>query len=92
MWVSPCFTQMHRLKVTGEAKYTADISMPGQVYAKILRPPSHHVKLLSVDYSEAEKMDGVEVVRDGDLIAVLHSMTGSGRKSPGHHKSRIHSG
>ena len=61
-----------RLKVTGEAAYTADIPAEGRVYAKILRPPSHHVKLLSVDYSEAEKMDGVEVVRDGDLIAVLH--------------------
>ncbi len=61
-----------RLKVTGEADYTADIPAEGRVYAKILRPPSHHVKLLSVDYSEAENMDGVEVVRDGDLIAVLH--------------------
>jgi isoquinoline 1-oxidoreductase len=63
-----------RLKVTGEAKYTADIPMEGRVYAKILRPPSHHVELLSVDYSEAEKMEGVEVVRDGDLIAVLHPL------------------
>ena len=63
-----------RLKVTGQAIYTADVNMPGRVYAKILRPPSHHVKLLSVDYSEAEQMDGVEVVRDGDLVAVLHEL------------------
>ena len=63
-----------RLKVTGEAEYTADIPIEGRVYAKVLRPPSHHVELLSVDYSEAEKMDGVEVVRDGDLIAVLHEL------------------
>ena len=61
-----------RLKVTGEAKYTADIPMEGRVYAKVLRPPSHHVKLKTVDFSEAEKMTGVEVIRDGDLIAVLH--------------------
>ncbi len=63
-----------RLKVTGEAKYTADIPMEGRVYAKVLRPPSHHVKLKTVDFSEAEKMTGVEVIRDGDLIAVLHKL------------------
>jgi len=63
-----------KLKVTGQAVYTADVPMPGRVYAKVLRPPSHHVNLLSVDYSEAEKMDGIEVVRDGDLIAVLHEL------------------
>ena len=62
------------LKVTGKAKYTGDLKLPGMVYAKVLRPPSHHSELLSVDYSEAETMDGVEVVRDGDLIAVLHEL------------------
>lgn len=61
-----------RLKVTGQAIYTTDVNMPERVYAKILRPPSHHSKLISVDYSEAEKMEGVQVVRDEDLVAVLH--------------------
>ncbi|MCK4879037.1 MAG: xanthine dehydrogenase family protein molybdopterin-binding subunit [Bacteroidales bacterium] len=63
-----------RLKVTGEAVYTADVPMPGRVYAKVLRPHSHQVELKSVDYSEAEKIEGVEVVRDGELIAVLHEL------------------
>jgi hypothetical protein len=45
-----------------------------RVYAKILRPPSHLVEIKSVDYSEAEKMTGVQVVREGDLIAVLHEL------------------
>ncbi|RLD69743.1 MAG: hypothetical protein DRI98_09790, partial [Bacteroidetes bacterium] len=63
-----------RLKVTGEAVYTADVKMPGQVYAKVLRPPSHLVQLISVDYSEAEKIEGIQVVRDGDLVAVLHEL------------------
>lgn len=70
-----------RLKVTGEAEYTADIPVEGRVYAKVLRPPSHHVELLSVDYTEAEKMDGVEVVRDGDLIAVLHELPDMAEKA-----------
>jgi len=63
-----------RLKVSGEAVYTADVKVPGQVYAKVLRPPSHQVQLISVDYSEAEKMEGIQVVRDGDLVAVLHEL------------------
>jgi isoquinoline 1-oxidoreductase len=59
-------------KVTGEAKFTGDIRVPGMRFAKILRPPSHGAKLISVDSSEAEKTEGLEIVRDGDLIAVLH--------------------
>jgi nicotinate dehydrogenase subunit B len=60
------------LKVTGEAKYTGDLKLPGMVFARILRPPSHGAKLKSVDYSAAEKLTGIQVIRDGDLIAVLH--------------------
>jgi len=59
-------------KVTGEAKFTGDLKLPGMVFARILRPPSHGAKLTSVDVSKAEKMDGIQVVRDGDLVAVLH--------------------
>lgn len=59
-------------KVTGRALYTADVRLPGMVYARILRPPAHGAKRLSLDTTAAEKMTGVQVVRDGDLIAVLH--------------------
>ncbi|HKJ03679.1 MAG TPA: molybdopterin cofactor-binding domain-containing protein, partial [Longimicrobiales bacterium] len=60
------------LKVTGKAKYSADLRMPGMLYAKLVRPPAHGSVLLDVDTSDAEAMDGVRVVRDGDLVAVLH--------------------
>jgi nicotinate dehydrogenase subunit B len=60
------------LKVTGEAKYTGDQKLPGMVFARILRPPSHGAKMTSVDYADAEKIECVKVVRDGDLVAVLH--------------------
>jgi len=63
-----------KVKVTGEAKFSGDMKLPGMVYAKILRPPSHAATLISVDYSEAEKIDGVQVVRDDDLVAVLHEL------------------
>lgn len=58
-------------KVTGKAKYTGDLKLPGMLFARILRPPSHGAKLVSADVSGAEKIEGVKVVRDGDFIAVL---------------------
>ena len=67
----PYLHQDARVKVTGEAKYAADIQLPGLLHARILRPPSHGAKLLTADVSEAEKIKGIQVVHDGDLIAVL---------------------
>jgi nicotinate dehydrogenase subunit B len=68
----PVFRRDAREKVTGKAKYAGDIRLPGMLYAKVLRPPAHGAKLTTVDASEAEKIAGVKVVRDGDLIAALH--------------------
>ncbi|MCG6186254.1 xanthine dehydrogenase family protein molybdopterin-binding subunit [Maribellus maritimus] len=59
-------------KVTGKALYSGDIRKPEMVYARIVRPPSHAAKLVSADTSDAEKIEGVEIVKDGDLVAVLH--------------------
>jgi nicotinate dehydrogenase subunit B len=59
-------------KVTGKAKYAGDIQLPGMLYAKILRPPAHGAKLFDVDLSEAKKVEDAQVIRDGDIIAVLH--------------------
>jgi len=60
-----------RDKVTGKAIYTGDLKLPGMLHARILRPPSHGASLVSADTSNAEKIEGVKVVRDGDLIAVV---------------------
>jgi isoquinoline 1-oxidoreductase len=67
----PFLHQDARIKVTGEARYSADIQLPGLLHARILRPPSHGAKLLTADVSEAEKIKGIQIVRDGDFIAVL---------------------
>ena len=61
-----------RAKVTGEAKFAGDIRLPGMLYAAVLRPPAHGAKLKSADTSAAEKVPGARIVRDGDLVAVLH--------------------
>ncbi|OFY62431.1 MAG: hypothetical protein A2Y71_01245 [Bacteroidetes bacterium RBG_13_42_15] len=61
-----------RVKVTGEAKYAGDYKLPGMVFARVLRPPSHGAKLTTVDISGAEQVQGTQVVRDEDFIAVLN--------------------
>ena len=69
--------QVHRdgrAKVTGAAHYAGDIRRPGMLYAKILRPPAHDATLKSVDTTPAKKITGVQVVQDGDLLAVLHEL------------------
>jgi isoquinoline 1-oxidoreductase len=59
-------------KVTGRAKYAGDIVPPGALHARILRAPAHGATLSTVDTSAAQAVPGVRVVRDGDLVAVLH--------------------
>lgn len=59
-------------KVTGDAKYAGDLKFPGMLYARIVRPPSYNTKVISADTSEAEKIKGIQVVRDNDFIAILH--------------------
>ncbi len=61
-----------RQKVTGEAKFAGDIRLPGMLHARILRPPAHGAKLRSVDTSAAEKVEDIQIIRDNDMIAVLH--------------------
>jgi len=60
-------------KVTGSAKFTADIKRPGMLYARVMRPPAHDARLEKLDVSAAEAVDGVRVVRDDELVAVLHA-------------------
>ncbi len=60
------------LKVTGKALYAGDMKLPGMVYARILRPPSHGATLVTADVSGAEQVAGTRVVREGDFIAVVN--------------------
>jgi xanthine dehydrogenase YagR molybdenum-binding subunit len=57
-------TRVQRLdgpdKVTGRAKYTFDVARPGMLYARIVRSPYPHARLISVDISPALKMPGVK--------------------------------
>jgi xanthine dehydrogenase molybdenum-binding subunit len=49
-------------KVTGRALYGADIKLPDTLYAKVLRSPHAHARILAIDTSAAEAFPGVKAV------------------------------
>ena len=53
-------------KATGEAKYIADIVLPGMLHGKILRSPYPHARILNIDTSKAERLPGVRAVVTAD--------------------------
>ncbi len=58
-----------RKMVTGEHRFAYDMTRPGMLYGKVVRPPAFNSKLVSVDTS-AETLPGVTLVRDGDFIGL----------------------
>ena len=52
-------------KVSGRAKYTADIVAPGQLAGRIYRSPYSHGEIVAVDVSEALKVPGVRAIVTG---------------------------
>ena len=54
-----------RVKVTGKAQYVADLRLIGMAYAKVLRSPLAHAKIISIDKSKAEAHPGVYCVVTG---------------------------
>lgn len=49
-------------KVTGKAKYTSDIKLPGMLYAKFIRSTVPHAGIRSIDISKAMTLPGVHAV------------------------------
>src|SRR6266508_5766123 len=60
-------------KVTGEARYAADVSLPGTIWGKTLHSPYAHARIVRIDTSAAKQVPGVHAVitgadtRDGGL-------------------------
>ncbi len=46
----------------GKAKYTADINLPGMLYARMVDATIPHGRIVSIDTSAAEKLPGVRAV------------------------------
>ncbi|MGZ8521287.1 MAG: xanthine dehydrogenase family protein molybdopterin-binding subunit [Candidatus Binatia bacterium] len=67
-----------RAKVSGAVSYVADMEFPGQLYAKALRSPYPHAKLLRIDGSRAAALRGVRAVITRDDLAGLNPYFGTG--------------
>ncbi len=52
-------------KVSGQSIYAADVKLPGLLWAKILRSPHPHARIVRVDTSKAEKVAGVKAIITG---------------------------
>jgi isoquinoline 1-oxidoreductase len=61
--------------VTGAHQYPSDISRPGMLYGKVLRPPSYGAKLAAVDLAPAQAMKDVVAVRDDQFVGVAAPTT-----------------
>ncbi len=48
-----------REKLTGEAKYSADLKPPGMLYGQVLRSPHPHAEVISIDTTQASRLSGV---------------------------------
>lgn len=59
-------------KVTGAGRYTADVQLPGMLYAARLTSPHPHARILSLDTSSAERAPGVKAVH-----VLEHSIDGA---------------
>ena len=67
-----------RAKVSGAVSYVADMEFPGQLYAKALRSPYPHAKLIRIDASKAAALPGVRAVVTRDDLVGLNPYFGTG--------------
>jgi 4-hydroxybenzoyl-CoA reductase subunit alpha len=59
-------------KVTGATAYTDDMSFAGMLHGKILRSPHPHARIVSIDTSAAEALEGVHAVVTGRDMPVTY--------------------
>jgi CO/xanthine dehydrogenase Mo-binding subunit len=59
-------------KVFGTFEYVQDVKVPGMLHGRVVRPPSHGARVLSIDEQSVAKVPGlVKVVRVADLVGVV---------------------
>ncbi|MEW2371959.1 molybdopterin-dependent oxidoreductase [Streptomyces sp. NPDC006656] len=60
--------------VTGTARYTFDVDVPGLLHMKLLRSPHPHARIVSIDTADALRVPGVHaVLTHEDAPATLYS-------------------
>ncbi len=57
--------------VGGRAPFVHDLSMPGMLHARLVRPPHYHARIAEIDASIADRLAGAQLVQDGSFLAVV---------------------
>src|SRR5579883_116978 len=65
---APDYRLEGKLKVTGGARYAGDMLLPGMLWAKFLRSPFPHARIVSIDTSAARALPGVHAVITADDV------------------------
>jgi carbon-monoxide dehydrogenase large subunit len=55
--------------ITGRGRYVDDMTLPGQLYAAIVRSPEAHATIVSIDTSVAAERPGIVAVLTGEDLA-----------------------
>jgi len=74
-------------KVTGRARYGADVTLPGMLHGKVLRSPHAHARILGIDVTRALALPGVKAIVTGADMPPVKSKTeqsGEGTTNPRH--------
>jgi 4-hydroxybenzoyl-CoA reductase subunit alpha len=63
-----------RAKVTGQTRFADDITFPRMLHCKLLRSTVPHARIVSIDTSRAEALDGVHLVLTGDAFPIAYGV------------------
>jgi CO/xanthine dehydrogenase Mo-binding subunit len=58
-------------RVTGQARYTRDVELPGMLFARVLRSPHPHARIKSIDLSRARALPGVKAILTYETCKVV---------------------
>ena len=76
--------------VTGHPKFVDDLSLPETLHVRILGSPHAHARIVGVDVSEAEALDGVAcVLTHENTPATRHTTAGQGFPEPSPYDARM---
>jgi 4-hydroxybenzoyl-CoA reductase subunit alpha len=57
-------------KVTGRTRFADDLALPRMLYCRLLRSPHAHARILRIDTSRAQALDGVKAVITGAAMPI----------------------
>lgn len=67
--------------VTGAKPYPSDFRTAAMRHAAVVRSPHHRAKLIAYDAASLDRIAGVRVIRDGDLLAVVAGDMATARRA-----------